>query len=575
MMAVICVSLAGGACSREEAPLDVADPEYTRVELAFDMGALQTRAGENQGNKIKDVTVWAYEVTSGTGASATVKEEPVGWATKTFDTPAETTTPSLYFELPYDALQARTYRVVAVLNKGEFGTITPSATNASAQVLSEDITYSNLMGTVFHTNKETMEATPSGIETMPVSHWNDFPIGAGIDDLTGLNAISMPVYRSLAKTTLKAQLSATSSSNAALCITRVEIHTGQSASAPTRGFMFSAVENLSKAVPNPAPQAFGYYGDLGMGEPKSIHLRNSGEDFNHVTITKPEPYTENFTEIGSTFLYENDRGMAYAPSTVSTTDPSGYGTGAYYMKISYEYGVSNGAGGVSAPKKTGVNYVPLPTIVRNRDYRVNATFEVSTAGQVLLAYSVEDWEDEDPTILDFTYPTFTIEAMKTYDHDGDAGTAEVGYYGEPTAYETTTGNKDDGAFAFKMQFTAPLGKTYTVTLQDLEGGGAFGVNIYKYDNIETTTTLLKDGDIPESSFTVDDANDYYIIKVYPTGSNIGGSCRVGITHQASWSSASEYLLINTTTGGTRWLQSGGDRHLIKVRQVEAPLGGGA
>lgn len=565
MMAVICVSLAGGACSREEAPLDVADPEYTRVELAFDMGALQTRAGEDQGNKIEDVTVWAYEVTSGTGASATVKEEPVGWATKTFDMPAATTTPLLYFELPYDALQARTYRVVAVLNKGEFGTITPSATNASAQDLSEDITYSNLMGTVFHTNQETMEATPSEIETMPVSHWNDFPIGAGIDDLTGGNAISMPVYRSLAKTTLKAQLSATSSSNAALRITGVEIHTGQGASAPTRGFMFSAVENLSDDVLNPAPQAFGYYGDLGMGEPKSIHLRNSGEDFNPVTITKPDPYTENFTEIGSTFLYENDRGMAYAPSTVSTTDPSGYGTGAYYMKISYEYGVSDGAGGVSAPK-TGVNYVPLPTIVRNRDYRVNATFEVSTAGQVSLAYSVEGWVDEDPTILDFTYPTFTIEAMKTYDHDGDPGTAPVGYYGEPTAYETTTGNKDDGAFAFKMQFTAPLNKTYTVTLQDLEGGGTFGVNIYKNDS---TTPLSGE------SFDVDDANDYYIIKVYPTGNHIGGSCRVGITHQASWSSASEYLLINTTTGGTRWLESGGDRHLIKVKQVEAPSGGGA
>ena len=43
-----------------------------------------------------------------------------------------------------------------------------------------------------------------------------------------------------------------------------------------------------------------------------------------------------------------------------------------------------------------------------------------------------------------------------------------------------------------------------------------------------------------------------------------------ITHQASWTGASEMLLINAATGGTLWQDSGGDRHAILITQTAAP-----
>ena len=116
LLVVVGTALLNLACSREDAP-EGSVPDYTRVELALDMGAM-TRVGEEANDAIEDVTVWAYEVESGEGASAVVKETPSGWATRTYDGSSP-----LYIELPYDANAAHTYRFVAVLNKSRFGTI--------------------------------------------------------------------------------------------------------------------------------------------------------------------------------------------------------------------------------------------------------------------------------------------------------------------------------------------------------------------------------------------------------------------------------------------------------------------
>lgn len=564
LLVVVGTALLNLACSREDAP-EGSVPDYTRVELALDMGAM-TRVGEEANNKIEDVTVWAYEVESGVGASAVVKETPSGWATRTYDGSSP-----LYIELPYDAYNAHKYRFVAVLNKSRFGAIYKPESN-TPQPLEERTHYTDLTHAVFQTDEligYTAEETgiaPTTNGAVPMSHWKDVEIGAGVTKLTDGDAPTITVYRALAKTQFSARLHKNSSENAALKITSVTVHSasgGASAYKIARqGFLVSALSTDDHLAPNPLPKAFGGYRDLATEVPEIGLINTAGNKALDVYVTQRQPESDDdniYDFVGSTFLYENHHSMANINSA-STTSHADYTVGIYYMEVQYEYGETDGVGGISGKPKQGVNYVPLPSIVRNRDYRVKATFDVQLAGVVNLGYVINDWEDGGTDVLDFTYPTFTVEAVATYDHDG----IEVPYYGKPTAYYD--GGNDGGAFAFKFQATAPLNKDYTVTAVNSDNNYPFTVAIYKNGTDKLNTT----------SFTVTDANDYYTIKVYPregmpTGDGVKApSCRVAITHTASWTNVTSGLLINTTTGGTRWADSGDDRHSIVVTQVANP-----
>ena len=148
LLVVVGAALVNLACSREDAP-EGSVPDYTRVELALDMGAM-TRVGEEANNTIEDVTVWAYEVESGEGSAAVVKETPSGWAPRRYDGTYDGTSP-LYIELPYDAEAAHTYRFVAVLNKSRFGALYKPESN-TPQPLEERMRYTDLTHAVFQTD---------------------------------------------------------------------------------------------------------------------------------------------------------------------------------------------------------------------------------------------------------------------------------------------------------------------------------------------------------------------------------------------------------------------------------------
>ncbi len=550
-------------------------PDYTRVELALDMGAM-TRVGDEANNAIEDVTVWAYEVESGEGASAVVKETPSGWATRTYDESSP-----LYIELPYDAEEEHTYRFVAVLNKSRFGAIYKPE-SSTPQPLEERTHYTDLTHAVFQTDAligYTADETgiaPTADGAVPMSHWQDVTIGAGIKDLTGVNAKKITVYRALAKTQFSARLHKNSSANAALKIKSVTVHSasgGASAYKIARqGFLVSALSTDDHSEQdNPLPKSFGSYRDLATEVPE-IGLINTETETPSKELNVDVESRDAYVFVGSTFLYENHHTMANINSA-STTSHADYAAGIYYMEVEYEYGEKDGNGGISGKPKTGVNYVPLPSIVRNRDYRVKATFDVQLAGVVNLGYEVVSWDVvEDPDELNFTYPTFTVEAVATYDHDDNDSTPEVPYYGKPTAYYDNA-QPEKGAFAFYLQITSPLStsnelhKTFNLTTAE---NGEWETKVYRVhtDEHDTTQTEIEPDEI------VADEKDYYIIRVYPTASmqNNGNdsSCRVAITHTASWTQVTSGLLINTTTGGTRWADSGDDRHSIVVTQVATP-----
>lgn len=585
LAAVMCASLVGASCSREDIPDVVAEPEYTRVELAFDMGSLQTRASSEQGDQISDVTVWAYKVTSGTGANAIVEQTPVGWGTKTF---ANTyTSAPLYFELPYSATEAQTFRFVAIVNKDAFGSILKptTASGQPALTLNETTSYTNLTHAVFQADALMKDyPTNDTPAAMPVSHWQDFRINAGVTDLTGLNAKEMTVYRAVAKTQLNARLASASSTEAALRITSVTIKAASGTATggyaiPSQGFVFSDIADLKgtgTAAVNPTPSAFGDYQDVVKAVP-NISLKNTaalGDDEATFTPTAVKARqstdataTATYNTIGSAFLYENH----HTTTGTSTTSPDAYTIGTYYMEIHYDYGQaasdsSDTDGIVDATRKTATNYVPLPSVVRNRDYQVNATFEVNLAGTVQLAYEVVDWKDGGTTDLNFSYPTFTVEAAET-DPQGKP------VYDKPEAYYDSTDN-EKGAFTFKLTITGPLNTEKKYTITHMDNGGNFDIKAYKVENNAPTNQTVVDN---STTYITASTNYHYLIKVYPTAAMPTGegatapTCSVGITHTASWTGTSEYLLINIGEhNGRKWPNSGDDNHLITVTQIAAP-----
>ena len=540
---ICCTSLLVSSCSKEEVAGDHT-PKFTKVEMSLETRATSATSVE-QGDKITDVNIWAFEV----AADGTVAEQPSGWGKRDYtEVYQETPTGApVYFELPYSA-EAKTYRFVALVNQSAFGNIYKPA-STTVQTFTPQTTYSELTKAIFKAGMNIMEGDPSTIEAMPVSHWQDFVIGS---NQTGFTASSdgtpatfvgtMTVYRALAKAQLSAKLSNDSSDNAALKITSATIHVAKDAVVPNQGYVFSGLERIDQSTTG--PMAFGEYSDVTKSQIKEEGVQLRG--MNNGIITKS---STNNTIIGSTFLFENHRGMAYNADNVSTTSPDGYADGTFYMKIEYEYGQAENGGIAANGKQTGKNYVPLPPTVRNVLHNVNATFKVDTDGKVTLTYTVADWEDGGEHSLNFTYPTFSVSAVKTKDGQPD--------YSKPTAYYVDGNN--NGAFAFRVDLTAPIGKECTVTAV----GGDFAIGVYKNGTGEALT---------DNKFTAS-TSDYYIIKVWPTAAydaNTSNTTKIMITHSASWTGASEMLLINAATGGTLWQDSGGDRHAILITQTAAP-----
>ena len=452
----------------------------------------------------------------------------------------------MYFELPYSA-EAKKYRFVALVNQSAFGNIYKPA-STTAQTFTPQTTYSELTKAIFKAEQSIMEADPTTINVMPVSHWQDFVIGSGQTGFTAssngtpaLFAGKMIVYRALAKAQLSAKLSSDSSDNAALKITSATIHVAKDALVPNQGYVFSGLEEINDQTTG--PMAFGDYADVTKSQIKEEGIQLRG--MNDGIITK----SSTNTIIGSTFLFENHRGMTYN-ANVSTTSPEDYDAGTFYMKIEYEYGQDENGNIATSGKQTGINYVPLPPTVRNVLHNVNATFTVDTDGKVTLTYTVANWENGGEHSLNFTYPTFSVSAVKTTNGQPD--------YSKPTAYYDGT-NNEEGAFEFEFTVTAPVdtNKKYTITLSNATD---FAYKVYR-ESSEVTDIVASDKP--------------YRIKIYPKQSlnqNTPQTTSVSITHQASWTGASEKLLINAATGGTLWQDSGGDRHAILITQIAAPGG---
>lgn len=537
--AVVCAS-AFVSCVKDDNPIENL-PKYTKVGMHFTRAA----SSQEQGDKITDVTVWAYEV-SGSGTNFTVGNngKPVGWGTQTFDTYESTSPQTLYLELPY-SINEKTYRFFAIVNKEQFGTIYTPMNNGqqtAITTISSDVTYDELSTYVFENNNLLAQApTNNAPELMPVSHWHDETIAAETkDDIS----FDMTVYRALGKASLTAQMSSTSSANAVLNITGVSIGARTADyTVAQQGFMFSDAADVSALT---SPSAYGTIADIKRGAVTETTVLNS-----------PMAITTTSTNVCSKFLYENHHADV-AQGIIANADAAG--DGQYYMKIDYEYGLTG------STLKLATGYVALPAIIRNHEVKVNATFNVSLQGTITLECTVADWEQDDDeqgnANLNFNYPTYSV---MSFVRDGNG---EV--FNDPiVTYDAT----NPTSFTMLFQMSAPTDGTikWKPTLTPKAGDPTdFSIEVYEAANVDTTPTLNGNNLYTSSTIEFIASNKWYAIRVKPLEAATATDkvTELRVVYNAPWlgTGVNESMLINGTSGASKWPNSGDDPHYIIVTQ---------
>ena len=402
LLTAICLTALTG-CIKEDVELTEANVTMS-ISTRLDLSSVSS---QEQGDAIADINVWAFACDA-QGVVSNVEDPAVAWRRITTANTHTAVDVHLQFTTCKDS-QPRHYKLVAVINKDAFGTISGITT------FDRNTTYNQLATATFVAPEGLMTMNPghgpgSTPGQMPISHWtiitldgdndsdNDSDNDKNIDTHPGeCYKVTMPVYRALAKTQL---LVAKSDANSTVTIKNVTLG---STAYPTEGALLSAAvgrvvkeNNTIKALDFVAPgdttpqwyvssvsttshnntvDATDY--EVDIFDPSTTNTGNTGNvtavltEEQHAAATADNDYTK-FTPITSYFLYEN-KGGSGAWNTASTD-------GGYYMDVTYNAGAGD---------KT--ERVWLPAVVRNHDIQVRAL--VNAGGKLELTFNVQPWTD--------------------------------------------------------------------------------------------------------------------------------------------------------------------------------------
>lgn len=558
----LCTAIVVGgivfSCNKEEFPGN-AITGSVKVDFAFEVNDESSTRAENT---IKDVKVWAFEIkTDGTPldengiASAYVEAD--------FNNTNTVETVSMY--IPVSASEKK-YRFFAVVNEASFGKVFHAREygNQTPLVLDGHITYKELSAAVFDATEVASAYLLDPTAPMPFSHWAEATFKDGDSNPS---TITIDVFRPVAKVEFHAKLQ--DGINYTFKVNGIKLLSSKIA-IPVQGAVFS---DYSPAELNSAtsPSIFGKYADLQVStQPAPAILYNIFD--NNTASFVAKKITESSDLVGSACIFENNHGEEYIAGTTDTSSPNEYANGTLYLQIDYSYTKKSGP----EDSSSGRCYMPLPRIVRNNIYKINATFDMNKEGMLILAYSVEDWTTIEGQ-LNFTYPTVEISAVKK-------NADNTLYYGQPVcnrdnsfAYNGTDAPTiNDGAFAFYFKMEGLDGVTRPWTVHYTEythNGSEWVLDTEQKDDFELAvckgdeSDIIKSGD--EHKLTFDPAGHQYQIRLYPK-KNKGTSVKAAdiyITYPAEWlGGAADELLINAGGGGTLWTNSGGERYKIRVIQ---------
>ena len=500
LLTAICLTALTGCIKVEPYTLETATLEVNLTRAEGDTTDDTTNSTEDsklkQGNGIKDVMVWAFQVSE----SGIVTDKAVGWR----QVSDVNTYQSVAVDVPLPVCNDQQwYMLVAVINTAEFGTATFSSSTTYSQL--KTMTFDASSRDFWKSYPNDSALTP---EDMPVSNWAKFLLkSTNTHHQNQCYKLDLPVYRAVAKT----QLSVSKTNNDfGLEITNVTVNAG---SAPTKGFVLSATtENRTGAnqedaqIGNPTLATEGvviptWYSSFDTADMTSFskQLRNTsakGDEtttysFSSVSLPKPteegpNPQSEDVWA-GSLFLYENaaDGRVAdyanydYKTNPASKTDYNNH----YYLAVDYKID--------GAQQPTG--YVPLPAVVRNHDYNVDLT--VDAGGELTLKIDVLDWTEQSAQ-LDFKdYVTFSKSITWAEGTNFDSNNNHI----------VQLGNAQGVAASFSFQLNAPVGGTWYAELITKQGKA----NAFSFSN--TAVQATTSGEIGK------EAN----LTIYTTAENFG------------------------------------------------------
>ena len=532
LAAVVCTAALLTSCIKEES---------YEVSTAYLDVTFTTRAGESQvqGDKIEDVMVWAFQCTgvdaNGMPTGIADDAKAAGWRKQTGLNTYQSV--NLHVELPMCGDGGQDYVLVAIVNNGKFGTISPA--------LDETTQWAQLKAAIFNASNQDYWAKHIGNvkgddpDAMPVSHWTTFRVSKDNTHTTNPNTndyncakVTMPVYRAVAK----ASLSMVKASNFDLTVTDAKL---VSAAMPTNGLVLSSLssKNLENADDlnddNPTPTWFDSK-NLTYAESKQERYLMRAEDdaqisgTNTVSVTavKPAEGTTAYGFVGSAVIYETDEACTQSGTTFAEGTVSGDG---YYLSVSYKIGDT------SFTKNVAIPYA----VVRNHDYQIKAT--VKSDGGVVVNYTVADWEEVEWNLeFDAAQNSELLPSPNDNDTPKPTAPAEVSY----------TQGTEEGAAVFFFKMDGPDGITwkpailnaskdhyitrvYEVIPKTTDTGG----NILTY---ELSNTPIE-GDI------VAEPDKFYCIKVIALNADAHSArtepIELGVTHAPQWNEEKSNLLV--------------------------------
>lgn len=356
-------------------------------EVAFDVTL--TRAGatsEQQGDQIKDIMLWAFEVNS-RGIVQNADKPALGW--RQYTPPTDTYT-SLNLHLPVKicGTPSSRYRIIALLNRETF-----TDADGNALTLGRNSTYNDIAAAMFVSSSLMSQApaegtagTPGTPAVMPITHWVDVTVpntghGVNADGIFTCPKVTIPVYRTVAKTQFFMACKGTQKFG--VNVKSLKLYCGNM---PENGAVLSSLEptELNSQTNEPEPEWFTTPTMSGAEDVYEI------SDAAGKTLTKSIDSASNdisdYDLIGSHFIYEttNESTTGLAATTKPTGDLG------YYYEIVYE------ADGKQHTYYTGIPY----SILRNHDYQVRALVE-GGSGELSFEVVVNEWAVEEE-IIDYT-----------------------------------------------------------------------------------------------------------------------------------------------------------------------------
>ena len=370
----ICLTVALVGCIKEESY----KVEKALLTVDLTRGAASS---QQQGDRIEDVMIWAFrcKLDDATGQPSEVQAGPAtGWRYQQNLNTYQNI--SLHVELPICAGE-QDYIVIAVLNTKAFG--------AMSKELGSKTTYNDLASTVFDAKgADFWQTYPSGLtpELMPISNWKTMTIKSTNTHPNNCYKLTMPVYRAVAKAQLYMN---TSSDKFTVTVKDAKVI---SKNAPVNGGVFTG--NAKTVDGANGEKSMQGTSDETVTTPQPLGTLNYGDVSNQMWNTSTNAWSDvvvgavasigdvndDYTWVGSTFLYENG-----AKLTETGYDTLPTSNGGYYMQVKYDVTVSG-------KTESHTKYVPLPATVRNHDYTVKATVEQAVNGHLVINYVVTEWE---------------------------------------------------------------------------------------------------------------------------------------------------------------------------------------